>query len=126
MKTRPERDQQEKAQCIYSIVCECGRSYIVETDRPLAVRLREQRQNLKGGLPEKSILAQHAYEEGHRLGWDEARILKIKSKSRYRIYKESAHTTCLSNPISQPRLNISPIWIPRISNEGSNSHGRSV
>jgi hypothetical protein len=26
------------------------------------------------GLVEKSELAQHAYEEGHRVGWDEARI----------------------------------------------------
>jgi hypothetical protein len=57
------------------------------------VRLRDHRQNLKGGLPEKSILAQPGYEEGHRVGWDEARILEIKSKSKYRKYKESAHTT---------------------------------
>jgi hypothetical protein len=25
---------------------------------------------------EKSKLAKHAYEEGHKVGWDEARILK--------------------------------------------------
>jgi hypothetical protein len=36
MKTRPERDPQQTAQCIYSIPCECGRSYIGETGRPLA------------------------------------------------------------------------------------------
>jgi hypothetical protein len=36
MKTRPEKDPQQMAQCIYSIPCECGRSYIDETGRPLA------------------------------------------------------------------------------------------
>jgi hypothetical protein len=51
-------------QCVNSIPCECGRSYISETGRPLAVRLPEHRHNLKEGLLEKSKLAQHAYEEG--------------------------------------------------------------
>jgi predicted GIY-YIG superfamily endonuclease len=69
-----QNDPQQIAQCIYSIPCECGRSYIGETGRPLGVRLREHRYNLKEGLLEKSKLAQHAYEEGHRVGWDEARI----------------------------------------------------
>jgi hypothetical protein len=68
METRPERDAQQTAQCIYSIPCECGRSFIGETGRPLAVRLREQRHNLQQVLIEKSKLAQHAYEECHRVG----------------------------------------------------------
>jgi hypothetical protein len=38
-----------------------------ETSRPLAMRLREHRHNLQQGLLKKSKLAQHAYEEGHRL-----------------------------------------------------------
>jgi hypothetical protein len=62
MKTRPERDPQQTARCVYSIPCECGRSYIGETGSPLAVRLRELKHNLKKGLLEKSKLAQHAYE----------------------------------------------------------------
>jgi hypothetical protein len=72
------------AQCIYSIPYECGRSYIGETGRPLAVQLHEHRYNLKEGLLEKSKLAQHAYEEGQRVSWDDARILEIESNSRYK------------------------------------------
>jgi hypothetical protein len=82
MKTRPERDPQQTAQCIYSIPCECGRSYISGTGRFLAVRLREHRHNPQKGLLEKSKLAQHVSEEGHRVGWDEARVLEIESNSR--------------------------------------------
>jgi hypothetical protein len=82
--------------------------------------------NLKEVLLEKSKLSQHAYEEGHRVGCDGARILEIESNSRYRKYKESAHMAYLTNPFTQPSLDISPIWIPLISNEVTNSQRRSV
>jgi hypothetical protein len=73
------------------------------------VRLREHRHNLKEGLLEKSKLAQHAYKEGRKVGWDKARILDIESHSKYRKYKEAAHMACSINPISQPSLDIFPI-----------------
>jgi predicted GIY-YIG superfamily endonuclease len=57
MKTRQERNPQQRAQCVYSILCECGRSYNGETGRPLAVRVREHRQNLQEGLLEKSFIS---------------------------------------------------------------------
>jgi hypothetical protein len=79
---RPERDPQWTAQCIYSIPCECGRSYIGITGRPLAMWLLEHRYNLKECLIEKSNLAYPVYEEDHMVGWDEARILEIESNSR--------------------------------------------
>jgi hypothetical protein len=68
-------------------------------------------------------LAQHAYEEGHRVNWDEARVLEIDSNSRYRKYKESAYIACITNPISQPSLDISPIWSPLIKEEVKKSNG---
>jgi hypothetical protein len=52
MKTRPEGDLQQMPHCICSIPCECGRSYIGEIGRPLAMRLCERRHNLKEGLLE--------------------------------------------------------------------------
>jgi hypothetical protein len=88
MKTRPKRDPQQMTQCIYSIPCECGRNYIGKTGSLLAVQLLEHRHYLKESLLEKTKLAQHAYAKGHRVGWDEARILEIESNSRYRKYKE--------------------------------------
>jgi hypothetical protein len=78
------------------------------------VWLREYRYNLQQGHLGKSKLAQYAYEESHRVGWDDARILEIESNSRYRKYKESVHKACFIIPISHPSLDIS-IWIPLIS-----------
>jgi hypothetical protein len=62
--------------------------------------LREHRHNLKEGHLEKSKLAQHAFEEGQRVNWDEARILEIESNSRYRKYKEDGRRTSFRNVVN--------------------------
>jgi hypothetical protein len=49
------------------------------------------------------------------------RIERIESNSRYCKYKESIHMARLTNPISQPNLDISSIWSPLISSEVSNT-----
>jgi hypothetical protein len=64
------------------------------------------RHNLKEGLLEKSKLAQHAHEEGHRVVWNEARILETESNSRHRKYKELAHIACLKNLVFQVPLGL--------------------
>jgi hypothetical protein len=69
--------------------------------------------------PRKIKLAQHAY-----VGWEEARILEIESNSMYRKHKELAHMACLTNPFSQPSLEISPIWIHLFSKEVCKFKGR--
>jgi hypothetical protein len=71
-------------------------------------------------------LVQHAHEESHRVGWDEAGVLEIESNSRYGKYKESANMACSINIISQPSLEISPIWIPLIYKEVNKPKWKSV
>jgi hypothetical protein len=66
MKIRPEKDPQQTTLCVYKFPCEYCRSYIGETGIPPAVWFRD-RQSLKEGLLQKSKLAQHADEEGHRV-----------------------------------------------------------
>jgi hypothetical protein len=46
--------------------------------------LREHRHIPQESLLEKSKLAQHAYEEVHRVSWNDAKILEIENNSRYR------------------------------------------
>jgi hypothetical protein len=67
---------------------------------------------------EKSRLAKHTYEEGHRIQWKEAKAVQIETNNICRKYKETAHMACITNPISQLSLEISPIWIPLIQEEG--------
>jgi hypothetical protein len=104
MKTRPAGNPQEKAQLVYSIPCEYGRSYVGETGRPLAVQLCESRHNLKENLIEKQTkIADHVSEEGHWVVWNEARF-----NSRYR---KSGHLACSAKTISQTSLEMSTILI---------------
>jgi hypothetical protein len=62
------------------------------------------------GAWKKSKLAQHAYEEGHKICWKEVKVLQIEPKTTYRKYKECAHMSPIDHPISQPNVDISPIW----------------
>jgi hypothetical protein len=94
MKTGPVRDAQQTKQCVYSIPCNCDRCYIGKTRRPVEVRIKEDKYDLTQGLLEKSKLAQHAYKEGHKVCWNEAKVLQIDLNTTYRKYKESAHMSC--------------------------------
>jgi hypothetical protein len=74
-KARHERNPQQKAQCVCSIPCECGRSCIGGTGTTLAMLLYEYKHTLKDAFIEKIKLNhKHIYKENHRLSGDETRI----------------------------------------------------
>jgi hypothetical protein len=106
-------DVQQMKQCVYSIPCDCGRCYIGETSRLLEVCVKEHKYNLTQGLHEKSKSSQHAY-KGHKICWNEVKVLQIEPNTTYRKYMESAHMSLLDNKISQPSLDISSIQTPVI------------
>jgi hypothetical protein len=108
MKTRVDRDIQDTTQRVYRFPCKCGR-FQFWRNRLLGVRIKEHRQNLRHSLMGKSKLAQHTYEEGQRMYWEEAKVLKIKPNNTCRKYKESVHVASVANPIAQPSLDICPI-----------------
>jgi hypothetical protein len=97
--------------------CDCGRCYIGETSKLLEVRVKKHKYNPTQCLLEKSKLDQHAYEEGHKICWNEAKALQIELNTTYRKYKEPAHMFPIDHRISQPSLDISPIWTPVITAE---------
>jgi hypothetical protein len=108
---------QKTKQFIYNISGDCGRSCISKTSRHLEVHIKVHKYNLTQGLLEKSKLAQHAYEEGHRIFLKEAKVVRIEPYTTYRKYKESTHMSLVDHPISQPNLDISLIWTPVITAE---------
>jgi hypothetical protein len=60
METMPERDPQQTSHCVCGIPCECSRSCVGETGRPLALWIHEHRHSFKEAILEQSKLAQHA------------------------------------------------------------------
>jgi hypothetical protein len=92
----------------------------------LEVRIKEHKYNLTQGLLEKSNSGQRVYEEGHSICWEEAKGLQTEPNTTYRKYKESAHMSLVDHPISQPSLDISPVWTPVITAEVRQLHLRPV
>jgi hypothetical protein len=80
-----------------SIPCECGRSYICETGRQLAVRIREHTYNLKQSLLEISKFSQEAYEKQGKLGNYEHRQ-KVQRISSLGMFNQSDQPTQLGYP----------------------------
>jgi hypothetical protein len=100
---------------LFSSLLSLGRCYVEETIRRLEIFVKEHKCNLTQGLLEKSKLAQHEYEVEHKICQKEAKVLQIEPNTAYRKYKESAHMSLIEHPISQPSLDISPIWPPVIT-----------
>jgi hypothetical protein len=52
---------------VYGIPCECGKTYIGQTNRTIETRRKEHMRHLRLGQPDKSAVRQHALETGHRV-----------------------------------------------------------
>jgi hypothetical protein len=55
-----------------------------------------------------------------------SKVLQIEPNATNRKYKESAHMSLTDHPVSQPSLNISPIWTPVITAEVKKLQPRQV
>jgi hypothetical protein len=106
-KRGPVRDAQRTKHFVCIIPFDYSKCYFGETSRLLDVLIKKHRYNLSHCLLEKSKLAQHAYEEGHKICWNEAKVLQVKPNTTYRKYKESAHMYLIDQAISQPSSDIS-------------------
>ena len=69
------------------------------------------------GKIDKSKIAEHSWEQKHRFQWDKASIISKEENSRIRKLKESVLIHCTHPVISQPSIDISPIWLPIIRPE---------
>lgn len=83
IRTRQARNLQQTVPSVCNIPYLWGRSYNGETGRLLAMQLL-YKQNLRDRVLEKSKLDHPAY-EGHRVGWDEAKILETENNIRHRV-----------------------------------------
>ena len=92
----------------YNIPCECGRGF-VRVQQSDHLRRRKSRYILKEVLLGKSKLAQQTWEEDYRMSWSEARILSIEEQEEL---IQGTGTHCILDTSYQPKLGVSPMWIP--------------
>ncbi|XP_063216176.1 uncharacterized protein LOC134527430 [Bacillus rossius redtenbacheri] len=84
-KVKPATEKLQTHNCVYQIPCECGHVYIGETGRALSTRIKEHKNNCKKGETLKSRLAEHTWENSHKILWEDSTPLiqepdKIKRK----------------------------------------------
>ena len=88
--------------------------YFTELSRPAMVRLYLQYSYGSGNIgrnleahPERSTLAQRAFEFNLYIVWNQAKILQIENNLY--IIKVRKRSACLNRPLSQPNLEITPV-----------------
>ena len=69
------------------------------------------KRNTTNGEIDKSKIAEHSWEQKHRLQWDKASLIRKEENWKIRKLKESAFIHCTGHVISQPSIDISPIWL---------------
>lgn len=103
---------------IYKITCNCGKSYIGETKRPLCVRIGEHVTHTEKGNVDKSAIAQHASTCPLHIRWDDTSTLGYDTRESSRLYRENIeirlHGTAPGRGLNRNlgRREVSPIWQP--------------
>jgi transposase len=64
---------------VYRIPCECGRVYIGQTGRSVDIRLKEHQRHIRLEHLDKSAVAEHSIDQGHRIQFHNASILATKT-----------------------------------------------
>lgn len=85
---------------VYKIPCAeegCGWSYVGETGRTLEERRREHRLAVRNLDSERSEVARHTHEDGHRVNIDSMHILEKEPIWRRRLVKEALWTKKLNS-----------------------------
>ena len=90
---------------VYQIPCAtCVSSYVGETGRSLGTRLKEHRKDtitFDAEDPNVSAVAAHQHETGHKIDWENTRILDKAEKWFERGVKEAAYIIRCSRPLNR-------------------------
>lgn len=109
--TKPMNTEQQTKNVIYQIPCECDKFYIGETSRPLNVRIKEHKDYLRKGDFHKSKICQHSWDTGHRINFNNAKIIMKEAIASKRKIKEAFLIQSNKNKcIAHASVDVSNVW----------------
>lgn len=113
---RPVKDNLGlKTAGVYRIPCECGKQYIGHTGRTVEVRCKEHARNIRLFYPDKSAVAEHAINMGHRIKFGETAILARSSNFWERVVREAVEIRLEPNNMNRDSgIQLSPAWFHAI------------
>ena len=86
----------------YSVPCQdCDKSYIRETKRKFASRLKEHQKAVEYKQLQKSALTKHCLRFGHSISWETSKILRINVNWRSRRLLKSWEINIYKNLLNQ-------------------------
>jgi hypothetical protein len=74
---------------VYRIPCGCGRVYTGQTGRSVDIRLKERQRHIRLEHPDKSAVAEHSIDQGHRVQFHSSSILATKTRYMDRSIREA-------------------------------------
>jgi hypothetical protein len=104
--------------CVYGTPSECSRSYIWEIGIAVGIGTGKCNNNLKRNFCEE-VRTHSTCTYDKCVGAERGRKLwhAMEHNIICRKYREFAHMTCVTNTVSQPILEIFPMWISHIQGE---------
>ena len=81
---------EKKSNVVYLVPCKsCFAVYVGQTSRQLYTGLKEHKRAVRNADFNPSVLAEHAWNQHHRIDWNEAKVLTSESNFHRRLTLES-------------------------------------
>lgn len=98
---------------VYKIDCDCGLSYIGQTKRSIATRLKEHVADVKNRRSTKSAVCEHALDKpNHYLRFDQPKILAKENRYMPRMLREAIEIKKHPNFNREDGWQVPPAWNP--------------
>jgi len=92
---KPNKDPlpyMQNSNVVYKISCsDCPSTYIGQTKRQLRTRVKEHKQNVNKKTDSLSVIAEHIQNTGHKIDWENPKILDFETNYNKRLISECIH-----------------------------------